>query len=152
MPPFYDLRVSLTQHIASCRLHLRRAASRTFRSVVRVRSFCLRASAFPFGAAPAGRSLSRVHPPISLFRCRTHSITGRERVSIGIVRRRKHSADCRKTGPLFGLSAQHLYYMELFRTPGFSLTPEGFIAGKFWKNTGHPPAEALYSHHSAAHI
>ena len=51
VPPFYDLRVSLTQHIASCRLHLRRAASRTFRSVVRVRSFCLRASAFPFGAA-----------------------------------------------------------------------------------------------------
>ena len=152
MPPFYDLRVSLTQHIASCRLHLRRAASRTFRSVVRVRSFCLRASAFPFGAAPAGRSLSRVHPPISLFRCRTHSITVRERVSIGIVRLRKHSADCRKTGPLFGLSAQHLYYMELFRTPGFSLTPEGFTTGKFWKNTGHPPAAALYSHHSATHI
>ncbi len=41
---------------------------------------------------------------------------------------------------------------EIFRTPGFSLTPEGFATGKFWKNTGHPPAAALYSHHSATHI
>ena len=49
MPVQYPTGV-LAEHMA-VRQKLRRAASRTFRSVVRVRSFCLRASAFPFGAA-----------------------------------------------------------------------------------------------------
>ena len=51
VPPFYDLRVSPPEPAAADRLPLRRAENRAFRSAVRVRSFCLRAFAFPFGAA-----------------------------------------------------------------------------------------------------
>ena len=50
--------------------------ARTFRSVVQIRSFCLRVFAFPFGAAARAVSLGIHHPTGMQLKCR-NSYTGK---------------------------------------------------------------------------